>query len=221
MSMLALRFEAHVTLPSICVVNICHGASVWGDRQIALKPATRGSDLANTVSSSCVNSKRQGLEIKSIENLSLSLLIVPCGVWRELGNNGRSWIRENVNSGLSDSQILLILMFLSVCLHLTLKRKEGKRKKNLQIYVYPLTSFMRWLWEDVLEHATFFTPDVPLMSISHEWPLLMVPVFFSRAAALYHNPTGKGLELCLWWGRCHVPGEAWQPPAWRSFKIER
>lgn len=52
------------------------------------------------MSSSCVNSKRQGLEIESIECLSLSLL-KQCPVvfgenWAMM--DGWNWIRGNVNS---------------------------------------------------------------------------------------------------------------------------
>lgn len=72
------------------------------------------------MSSSCVNSKRQGLEIESIEGF-ISTETVFGENWAMMDGVGSE---EMSIRGFLDSQILLVLMFLSVCLPLTLKRER-------------------------------------------------------------------------------------------------
>lgn len=93
-------------------------------------------------------------------------------------------------------------MFLSVCLHLTLKKKEGKRKEvkkgkppdlwlaSRLIHAVTLRECSR-VCHFLLSHQ-MCTPAYTSVS-SHQVTSFDGP----RTAALSQKPTGKGLEFCL------------------------
>ena len=85
----------------ICVVDTCFNSfclRTWSQRAGigAWSSLTGWSSLPSDPPSPCVNSKRQGLEIKSTESFSSSPHKQHSrGVWRVLGNAGRSGVGKS------------------------------------------------------------------------------------------------------------------------------
>lgn len=126
---LALGFKAHVALLFIWVTDPCFNSFClrrWSQKAAAgdWSRLTPWSSLESSLPSSCVNSKRQHLEIKSTESFFSSSHKQPfSSVWRELGNAERSWARGKVNFDFRSLQPAWISMFPSAFPTAHIKKK--------------------------------------------------------------------------------------------------
>ena len=143
----------------ICVVDTCFNSfclSTWSQRAgiRAWSSLTGWSSLPSDPPSPCVNSKRQGLEIKSTESFSSCPHKQPSrGVWRVLGNAGPSRVRGKVN-----------FFFKSLkpgsAFHPSITRLQLTSESKLSRLVRmplpdPPTYELPWASENVLEHSAF------------------------------------------------------------------